>query len=137
MMITNLFPNPRFDPNGTPIDTDWMCSTSVSDGVLAVTRQQGMADNGRQYVMTIPPGQNMVFKGNASGGRLIVFNRTWGMLNSDGFTVPTDGFLRLRFMADTNSTAMFSNPVLCTANDWQALQSLGLNRLDGNLMLLS
>ena len=133
VVATNLFPNPGFAANGLqPTTKKNITSSSMSDGVLTFTRVSGTYSNFfLWWLIGLPAGTSMVASCATTNGVLAVWSSSWNTLNPSSFTVPDDGAIQFAFKSTSDSAATFTQPLLCTAADWQAMQARGVTWFDG------
>ena len=133
VVATNLFPNPDFNPNGSPPSMKKnITSSSMSDGILTLTRVSGNNDAYWLWWFTgLPAGTSMVSACSMTNGKLNVFTSSWSVLNPGSFTVPDNGNVLFAFQPTSDSAATFTRPLLCTASDWKAMQARGVTWFDG------
>lgn len=134
VVATNLFPNPGFDMNGSqPTTTKNVTSGSMSDGVLTLTRVSGRNDTYWLWKLTgLPAGTPMVSSCSMTNGITQAWSSSWGGMDSRSFKVPDDGVVLFAFAPTSDSAATFTKPLLCTAADWNAMQSLGIDWFSGD-----
>ena len=133
VVATNLFTNPGFNANGSPPSIKKnITSSSMSDGILTLTRASGNNDAYWLWWLTgLPAGTSMVASCSATNGRLYAWTSSWRGLNPSSFTVPDDGVVLLMFQPTSDSAATFTQPLLCTAAGWTAMQARGVTWFDG------
>ena len=134
VVATNFFPNPGFDMDGSqPTSKKNVTSGSMSDGVLTLTRVSGSNDVYWLWRLTgLPSGTRMVSSCSMTNGGLQAWSSSWGGMDAMSFTVPDDGVVMFAFMPTSDSAATFTRPLLCTAADWAAMQSLGIDWFSGD-----